>query len=408
MDNIKKYLLYFFNTPFSFLAFLIILIISPLCKFRLAKIDFGRIGETYPIDWYISEKENNIKTSFDIFFVINSTNNLNKTLYDLFKKKVYLTQSYYFYNIIFNLINLFKLSQLLIPVHGINYSYHEIKNKNFYENSKKIDIRIKSILKNKQSNLFFSKYQINLGNKFIKKINKENLSIICISGRDSGYLNKFIPQRDWSYHDYRNMNFDNYEKTIEYLIQQKFFVIKMGNFVEDNFIFHNKNYFDYSRSNLNSDFLDIFIPSISYLNICADSGISSIPEYFRRPIVYVNKCYVHLIHKWCLNGLFIYKKFYSKKLKRYLRFNEIIKLDFGGNHNVDFFDKNSIILEENTPDEILLSVKEMVMRIERKWVEKDLEIRLKSDFWNSFGYEQLKSKNFNIAADYIFNNRNLI
>lgn len=408
MTKIKKYFLYFLNIPFSFLFFLIIVTISPIYKFRLAKIDFGRIGETYPIDWYISENQNNIKLSFDIFFVSNSTNNLNKTLYGLFKKKVYLSKSYYFWNIIFNLIKLVKFNQLFIPIHGVNYSYNEIKNKNFYKNSKKINIRIKSILKNKKPNLIFSKYQINLGTKLMKEINKENLNIVCISGRDSGYLNNYIPQRDWSYHDYRNMNFDNYKKTIEYLIKNNFFVIKMGNFVEDNFIYKNKSYFDYSRSNFNSDFLDIFIPSISYLNICADSGISSVPEYFRKPIVYVNKCYVHLIHKWCLYGSFIYKKFYSKKLERYLKFYEIIKIDFGGNHNMDFFNKNSIILEENTPDEILLSVKEMVLRLQNKWVEKDIEIKLKNDFWKSFGYEQVKSKNFNIAADYIINNKNLI
>ena len=404
----KKYFFYFVSIPFSFFTFLIIQLIRPIYKIRLGKVDFGRIGETYPIDWYISERENNIKTYFDIFFVSNSTDNLNKTLYNLFEKKVYLSQLYYFWNIVYILIQFFKSTQLFIPTHGINYSYYEIKNKKFHENSKKIDIRIKSILKNKKSNLIFSKYQINLGTKLMKEINKENLNIVCISGRDSGYLNNYIPQRDWSYHDYRNMNFDNYKKTIEYLINNNFFVIKMGNFVQDNFIFKNKNYFDYSRSNLKSDFLDIFIPSISYFNICADSGISAIPEYFRKPIVYINKCYVNLIHKWCLQGLFIYKKFYSKKLDRYLTFKEIIKLDFGGHHNIDFFDKNSIILEENTPDEILLSVKEMIFRIENKWIESDLELKLKSDFWNSFGYEQLKSKNFNIATDYIINNKNLI
>ncbi len=404
----KKYILYLFCIPFSFFAILIILLIKPIFKIRLAKIDFGRIGETYPIDWYLSEKKNNIETFFDIFFISNSTNNLNNTLYDLFKKKVLLSKLYYFWNLVFIFIKFFKFSDLIVPTHGVNYTHFEIKSKNFSENSDKINIRIQSILKNKKSNLTFSKHQINLGTQLIKDINKENFKIICISGRDSGYLNKYIPQRDWTYHDYRNMNFNNYKKTIDYLVNNNFFVIKVGNFVQDNFTFKDKNYFDYSRSNIKSDFLDIFIPSISYFNICADSGISAIPEYFRKPIVYVNKCYVHLIHKWCLEGLFIYKKFYSKKLNRYLTFKEIIHLDFGSYHNVDFFDKNFIILEENTPNEILLSVKELVLRLENKWIESDLELKLKNDFWNSFGYKQLKSTKFNIAADYISSNKNLI
>ena len=408
MQKFKKYFLYLLYLPFSSLTFLIIIFLSPFYKIRLGTVDFGRMGETYPLDWHISEKQNNVELFFDIFFVSNSTGNLNKTLYNLFKKKIYLSQSYYFWNITFNLLKFFDFSQLLIPIYGINYSYLEIKNKDFNKNSLKIDFRIKSILKNKKPNLIFSKNQIDYGSKFMKEINKENLRVVCISGRDSGYLNKYISQRDWSYHDYRNMNFDNYKKTVEYLTQNNFFVIKMGNIVEDNFIYNHKNYFDYSRSDLISHFLDIFIPSISYFNICADSGISCVPEYFRKPIVYVNKCYIHLIHKWCLEGSFIYKKFYSKKLNRYLKFNEIIKLDFGGNHNLDFFSKNSIILEENTQDEIFLSVNEIILRLENKWVEKDIELKLKNDFWASFGYDQLKSKNFNIAADYIINNRNLI
>ena len=91
-----------------------------------------------------------------------------------------------------------------------------------------------------------------------------------------------------------------------------------------------------------------------------------------------------------------------------MTFKEIIKLDFGGNHNMDFFDKNFIILEENTPNEILLSVKELIYKLENKWIESDLELQLKNDFWNTFGYKQLKSKKFNIATDYIINNKNLI
>ena len=69
----KKYLFYLVCIPFSFFTFLIIISIKPIFKIRLAKVDFGRIGETYPIDWYISEKKNNVETFFDIFFITFST-----------------------------------------------------------------------------------------------------------------------------------------------------------------------------------------------------------------------------------------------------------------------------------------------------------------------------------------------
>ena len=118
----KKYLFYLVCIPFSFFTFLIIILIKPIFKIRLAKVDFGRIGETYPIDWYISEKKNNVETFFDIFFISNSTKNLNNTLYDLFKKKVFLSKLYYFWNLVFIFIKFFNYSDLIIPTHGLNYT----------------------------------------------------------------------------------------------------------------------------------------------------------------------------------------------------------------------------------------------------------------------------------------------
>ena len=56
------------------------------------------------------------------------------------------------------------------------------------------------------------------------------------------------------YHDYRDSDFETYEEGINYLLSSGFKVIRMGKHMEKKLDIKNKNYFDYSQSNLKSDF----------------------------------------------------------------------------------------------------------------------------------------------------------
>ena len=40
--------------------------------------------------------------------------------------------------------------------------------------------------------------------------NKINMPMVCVFARDSEYLNNVYPERDWSYHDFRDANIQNY------------------------------------------------------------------------------------------------------------------------------------------------------------------------------------------------------
>ena len=121
-------------------------------------------------------------------------------------------------------------------------------------------------------------------------------------------MNNVDSSRDWSYHNFRDFNINDFEDTIIKMIHRGYFVIRMGSISKDKINFKDKNFFDYSNSDFRSDFLDIFLLSKCKFLISSDSGISAISEIFRVPIVYVNKSLHWENHRWSLEAIVIYKK----------------------------------------------------------------------------------------------------
>ena len=84
----------------------------------------------------------------------------------------------------------------------------------------------------------FNKYpsQLNLTRQEISKgeliLNQfgipKNAKIICITSRDSLYLRRIYPTSNFSYHNYRNTDANNFIPTIKALIRKNFFVVRMG------------------------------------------------------------------------------------------------------------------------------------------------------------------------------------
>ena len=65
------------------------------------------------------------------------------------------------------------------------------------------------------------------------------------------------------------------------------------------------------------------------------------------------------MHRWSLKSIFIYKKFYSTKLKKYLNFQEVYKLKIGNENTNEYLKKNNLVVVNNTDEEILQASIEM-------------------------------------------------
>ena len=113
---------------------------------------------------------------------------------------------------------------------------------------------------------------------------------------------------------------------------------------------------------------------------------------------------------WHNNSLVIFKKFFSNKKKRYLKFKEILDLDHKVlTSNFKIIQKKfDIVLEENSPDEIKDVVEEQLKRINNEWVETNEDKILQKKFWNIYEKKFIKSPTFRVGANFLKKNIHLI
>ncbi len=407
--NILNKIIKLLYLPIAITILITILVIQKFILVRFMYLDFDRIGNFYYIDWYLTEKklgkyDNKV---FDIFYE-RKVNEPNKFWSDKWRQKLFIFKNYDLVSLVVKLINFLPNKEIfLIPknhVYPSNKEYQISRQK-----IKKNDIyytRLSYILRDYKSNIDFNKNEISKGNQLLLKLGlPSGQKYICFHARDSKYLNVRFPKKNWTYHNYRDSNINNYILAINELTKKNLFGIRMGQIVKDDYQTSNKKIIDYSKSKIKSDFLDVYISAKCKFFICSDCGISSFPEAFKVPAVYTNWVPIRRISTWVLNGIFIFKKIYSNKKKRLLFFSEIIDMD---TDSINVRKKLGLEIIENTPEEIRDTCIEMNMRIDGEWIETDEDKKNQFLFWSLFEKDYLKSKKLLIGAKFLRDNANLI
>ena len=406
MKSIEILITIFFLIICSFFKFF-----SYFFKIKFGTVDFARIGGIYVLDWYISEKKEYKNRSLDIFFYTDPNRQTNKQWLKMWKKNVFLFCVPHIFIRSINRVKKYKFLNNIIDNIPVNLKYPELslffktKSKSLIKNH---NHRLKIVLNDKKPNISFTSEEIQKGKEFLEKIGVNNNQYICINNRDNKYLNTRFKNSDWEYHDYRNFVIEDYEETVNFLIDKGFFVIRLGSEVEGHLNINSKKYFDYSLSDYQSDFLDIYLSSKCYFFISSDSGISAIPEIFKVPVVYINKSFLNEIHRWNSKCLFIFKKFYSKKFKRYLNFDEVWKLKFGDFEHDKNMVENQIAIQNNTPKEIKKVTEEMLNFLEKKLKYTEQDELIQNKFWKIFAPNNLRSNFCRIGRDYLYENKSLL
>jgi putative glycosyltransferase (TIGR04372 family) len=211
---------------------------------------------------------------------------------------------------------------------------------------------------------------------------------VCLNVRDSAYLDAHITN-DWSYHNYRDSDIQNYVLAAEALANKGYYVIRMGAKVHEAINSVHPKVIDYATNGMRSDFMDIYLGAKCFFAISTGSGWDSIPEIQRRPIVYVNYGPVGYLCSFRELTLSIVKHHYSMDLNRELSFSEIF------NHGVGFclesseYKSKGVKVVENTPEEIHNVVIEMAERLEGTWSEHPDDQALQRRFWEIFPTDAL-------------------
>lgn len=186
--------------------------------------------------------------------------------------------------------------------------------------------------------------------------------IVCLYVRDGLYFDNDLAA------NYRNANIFNYFPAIDYLIRSGYYVIRMGDSKMKPLGIESPQLID---SPFHSEYCEIvepyFISQCEFM-IGTPSGPLGLALYFNRPVIYTN-CTLDgltclLLHK---NTLLLFKKYHSDLLGRCLTYEEILCSPVAEFFRTRLYVESKISLLENSAEEIVCSVKEMIARLEKSY-----------------------------------------
>lgn len=373
-------------------AVILIRIISPILYIRVSPLKAARIGHLVgEMEIYLCNRKysNSSLFTLDIFYIRKKEKISNKFIFLKIKKKVVIIPNY-IGKIIFA-INL-KLNKIF-----------KSKKKFFYD----LQIHYSSqFLKLDNQQIKLTKSEIEKGKQMAKNLKlMPDDKYVCLVCRDSAYLKKSYPEKDYDYHSFRNANIKDFLITCNFLTDLGYKVVRIGNIVENKFETNNPKIIDYSSSKFVDDFLDVYLVSRCEFIITTATGIDEIAAVFRKPFVTVNYAPLGLLEYRPNKNFLVFKKYFCKIKKRYLTISEIFDTNGAFYAKTNDFIKNKIILTDNTPEEILEATKDCISYIQNKKINYDTKSQ--ENFWTLYHSKRRIMRNdfYNEDLNCVINDR---
>ena len=350
------------------LVFIIIIrIISPLILIRVGRLNCARIGHfTANVEMYLCEQQAGINVPkqkyIDLFFLENKFI-CNQQLLIMWQRVLRIWPTWI-------LRPLFTLNRI-VPAGKL----HEIGDNSQHDRD------IFNLLDKFKPHLHFTIDEEIRGEKFLIELGiPSNTKFVCLNVRDSAYLSG----SEWSYHNYRDCNIQNFVLVAEALAVQGYYVVRMGAKVHESIKSENPKVIDYATNGMRNDFADIFLGAKCFFCISTGTGWDAVPENFRRPVVFVNLVPLINMHTYSDKLLTITKRHVWQGSQIELSLKEIFFHGVGFSSYASEFDAKGINLIENTPEEILDVVMEMEKRLNGNWQTEREDKELQDSFWDIF------------------------
>ena len=252
-----------------------------------------------------------------------------------------------------------------------------------------VDRDVHNIVGKFNPHISFSEEEELKGKKILSELGiPENAKFVCLIVRDSAYLarHKIETLHNFSYHNYRDCDIDNFVLAAEELAARGYYVFRMGIKVHKPLKSSNPKIIDYANSKMRSDFMDIYLGANCTFCISTALGYDAIPSIFRKPVAYIYTP-VGIAQLQAENDLAICKHHLNKKTKKKLTISEIFSSNVVIGLSSAEYENNNVELQENTPEEIKDLVTEMDERISGSWKETEEDLLLQKKFWHIFeGY----------------------
>ena len=324
---------------------IIIRLISPWCIIRIEKLPASNFGPfiDLPAKYYCKKKlkiNQPKQKCIDLVYIHYRDKVFNKQIAKMWKRKLNFFSPY--------LLDPISRVNKLIPgwkIHTLEFS------SGLYGAS---DRDLNNLFEKYKPILEFTKDEKIYGKQMLEEFGLKNEDkFVCLVVRDGAYQLKKVPSRyrDWSYHDYRNFNIDNFVLAAEELAKRGYHVFRMGSNVEKPFNSKNPKIIDYANSNLRSDFMDIYLGAKCSFCISTGTGFLSLCSIFGKPKAMITVPFA-ASHTHKENYLLMTKHHILKKEKRELSLSEIFSHGAAYAFDSKIFEQKGIELVENTPEEI--------------------------------------------------------
>ncbi len=344
-------------------------------KIRIVGVEFVSIGETIPRLFLMRrdfEKEDKsiLNVVLPIFYEAYTGGIYNEKILELFGRDLYfVTKS----NIDFWAYVLAKHAEMIDK-----RAFHQY----YARKSEYFPVQIGKPL------LPFTEKQIKEAEPKMKQMGIRN-EFICLHARENR-----AKELDWAEAlakdtSCRDCDINSYKKACLYMESLGIQSVRMGKYEIrkcniPGVIDYANNYYD--------ELMDFYLLSKSKFILGSDSGLPAIAGFWGCPMLMTNMVPICYGFESCPNtgfDMYIIKKYYSQKEKRYLNLYEILDASNECDMYNSRFRKRGIILENNTEDEILEATKEMNERIDGCWVisaeeEEDMKkYHLIMDSWKN-------------------------
>ena len=165
-----------------------------------------------------------------------------------------------------------------------------------------------------------------------------------------------------AYHDYRNASLVNFEPLLRHLLDQGYWVIRLGDSASPDMTFAHRRLVDLPKSPEYRDYLDVVVADRSEFAVVCDSGPEAIFRILGKPILRVNCAVTH--HVWLgEDDLLLLKTYRDRRQARALGYREILERGLSCVVAARDLDRHEVDFVENTPEELLVAGMEMLDRL---------------------------------------------
>jgi len=364
--------LYLISVP----ILIIIYLIKPWLLIRWFGLKAGRIGHlASDTELYSCRREAKINQPsqkyIDIFFLGNKFI-CNKQLIKMLARSLIIFPAF-----------------LMIPIFNMNRFFNLFIDDG---NQHEIDINssetrdVYDVMHKMNPHISFNNEEKIKGEEILREFGiPENAKFVCLIVRDSAYLDRYKNHtlKDFSYHNYRDYDIDNFLLAAEELANRGYYVFRMGVKVHKPLKSSNPKIVDYANSKMRSDFMDIYLGANCTFGVTTSTGLDAVFYVFRKPMALIVTPIGDMRFQ-SRNDLHIVKHHINKKGKKELTVSEIFSSNVALSFFSDEYQNNDIELQENTPEEIKDLVTEMDERISGSWKETEEDLLLQKKFWKVY------------------------